>query len=169
MTDFEVLQTKSVSEIVDFAFNKYKPYIYKRSLVCYKISKYQYLTKDFIQEVYVQLFYFIEKIKIDKIVDVNKFDFYIFVYYSTCRIFKSLNLNKKYYINENNIDYFNYMSDLMLYDKMKSVLTKRQNIILTHKMNNVHEKQILKKLNISHATYNFEMQIIKSIFNKFNY
>lgn len=169
MTDFEVLQTKSISEIVDFAFNKYKPYIYKRSVVCYKISNYQYLTKDFIQEVYVQLYYFIEKINIDKIVDINKFDFYIFVYYSTCRIFNSLNLNKKYYVDENNIDYFNYMSDLMLYDKMKSELTRRQNAILTYKMSSFHEKEILKKLNISHATFNVEMQIMKKLFNKFNY
>jgi len=169
MTDFEILQTKSISEIVEYAFYKYKPYIYKRSFICLKISNYQYLTKDFIQETYLQLYYFIEKIDINKITDTNKFDFYIYVYYATCRIFKSLNLNNKQYYDTNDIDYFKYMSDLMIYDKMKFSLTKRQNYILNDKMNFIHEKKTLNKLKISHASYNYEMQIIKKQFNKFNY
>lgn len=168
MNDYLFLINHNISENVEYAFDKYQPYIVSRAKICYGITK-NYLIEDFLQQTFLELYYFIEKIDINKITENNKFDFYIYVYYATCRIFNSLNLKNKQCFDYIEIDYFKYMSDLMLYDKLKSSLTKRQNFILNDKMKYIHERETLNKLKISHALYNYEMQIIKKQFNKFNY
>ena len=194
--DYEIFKKhkKNLPELVTAAFTLYENFIYSKAIYYSKVSYSRIDSDDFVSDVYVELFYFLGRIKISKIKDKEKFSFYIYMQYAVSRVYKKC---RKLCIRE---EPFSFLEEVRNSDtrpgsinsrikieietslartrpissgtsvdfsKFLQELSERQRAIVNDRMKEVHETVTLKKLDISHGTYNAEMKNAKVLFQRY--
>lgn len=172
--DYELfLRNKNnLSEMVTNVFNLYKPYILKKAFFYERCSKGQILAEDFVSDVYEKLFEFLGRITLEKIKDSEKFSFFIWVHYTSTRVFdKHMKLLKVESCclddekNENQFCSIYGVSETSCdINKFFDKLSERQRKIVEDKKNGIHETKTLQRLKISHGTYCSEIIKAKKLF-----
>lgn len=170
--DYQLFSSRKndLSLMVTEVYELYKPYIMKKAYFYERCSKGQILAEDFMSDVYVKLFEFLGRITDEKIKDIEKFSFFVWVHYTSTRVFdKHMKLLKveSCCLDDNENQYCsNYRVSETLCDinKFFDQLTERQRKIVEDKKNGIHETKTLKKLKISHGTYCSEIIKAKKIF-----
>lgn len=177
MTDLEILQNGTVSEKVYNVFNKYKPLIMKKASLYERCSKGRIQKEDFMSDVYEVLYYFVGRVVLEKVKDVNKFSYYMSVQYAILRILKKnrkvLNNERLFELDEDGNEKTQLVSKFSVSElapdisKFMDRLTDRQKYILKRKMNGDTHLQIRTSLKMSHGIITHEMVKIKKIYEEF--
>lgn len=171
MNDLEILELENISDRVYNVYCKYKPYI------CNQAKKYtKYLNidfDDFLSSVYEWLYYFVGLVEKEKIVDFNKFSYFIQVRYSVLRVVTKLRkeLNKEISIDsiQNESEFFcknnsNFEITDFEINSFKNILSERERKVLEFRIEGKVYREIVEILNVSRTTL---MKDSKKIQKKF--
>jgi len=177
MTDLEILQNGTTSEKVYNVFEKYKPLIMKKASLYEKCSNYRIQKEDFVSEVYEILYYFVGRVALEKVKDINKFSYYKSVQFAILRALKKnrkiLNNECLFELDEDGNEKTQLVSKFSVSElapdisKFMNRLTDRQKYILERKMNGDTHLQIRTSLKMSHGIITHEMCKVKKIYEEF--
>ena len=177
MTDLEILNENDLSKKVYMVFEKYKPLIMKKASLYERCSHGRINKEDFALDVYEKLYYFVGRIVIEKVKNIDNFSYYQSVHFAILRVFYKA---KKIIENERlfNLDSDGNEIDIVIskfgvselapdISKFFSCLTERQKFVLEQCMSGKTYLEIRNVLKCSHGTVAREIWKMKKIYNKF--
>ena len=154
--------------MAEVAFEKYKPFILKRARIFNFVTRRKSSTDDFVQDVFINLYERLNNLDDNKVTE--NFTIYLHVYFATCTVFRQSNKIKICDDIENVIYEDVVLSNISIelsMIKFNNSLTKRKKAIIADRKNGIHESETLKKMKISHGTYNTEIKESKKLFNMY--
>ena len=176
MTDLKILQNGSISEKVYNVFEKYKPLIMKKACLYERCSRGRIDKDDFISDVYEKLYYFVGRLKIEKVKDLNRFSYYKSVHFAILRVYyKARNVfdcEKLFDLDEDGNEKIQLVSKNIVSEtapdisKFMNDLSERQRFVIRERMNGKTFQEIRTVLNCSHGTVVRDVFIAKKVYNK---
>jgi DNA-directed RNA polymerase specialized sigma24 family protein len=177
MTDLEILNENDLSKKVYMVFEKYKPLIMKKAYLYERCSKGRIQKEDFMSDVYEKLYYFVGKIEINKVKNLNKFSYYKSVYFAILRVYYK---TRKIFDCEHLFDFdedgnetvqlvskFGFSEMAPDISKFMDRLTDRQKYVVQKRMEGRTFLEIRKELNLSHGSVVRDVYIAKQIYNEY--
>lgn len=177
MTDLEILQNGSVSEKVYNVFEKYKPLIMKKASLYEKCSKGRISKEDFASDVYEKLYYFVGRLEINKVKNIDKFSYYKSVHFAILRVYYKtrtiFDCEKLFELDEDGNEKIQLLSRNVVCEtapdisKFMKRLSDRQKFVLEEKMKGKTFQEIRMVLKCSHGTVVRDIYIAKQIYNEY--
>jgi len=175
--DFRLYVTNkdNLSKLVYEVFSQYKPYITKKAKLYERCSNGMSQREDFELDVYEDLYKILSKFDPSKVKNTDNFSFFFFVAYAVKHCYWKMRklidvetciLNDEKYENsfESTRQFSETTVDVAVFYNQ---LTQRQIVIVKDRTQNIHEKETLKKLNISHGTYCSEIIKAQNVFHQY--